>query len=122
MTYRTKIQGGQIVVPSRLRRLVGLVEGDPLVVKFEQGKLIVIAPGGRKKSQLKAARKQTPKQRREEFLQKLRNSAPAALKKIWGESERKGTNRITLHEINSEIAASRREKRQKLEAIARTTR
>jgi AbrB family looped-hinge helix DNA binding protein len=111
MTYRTKIQGGQIVVPSRLRRLAGLGEGDQLEVTFEQGRLILVGPGGRKAGQLKAAPKQTQRKRRGEFLQKLRTSAPAALKKIWAESARKGTDKITLREINSEIAASRREKR-----------
>jgi AbrB family looped-hinge helix DNA binding protein len=44
MTSRTKIQDGQIVVPSRLRRLAGLAEGDPLDVTFEQGKLVMVAP------------------------------------------------------------------------------
>jgi AbrB family looped-hinge helix DNA binding protein len=113
MTYRTKIQDGQIVVPSRLRRLAGLAEGDPLDVTFEQGKLTVMTPGRGKSRSVAAQPKKTEKQRRDEFLQKLRGSAPEALKKIWAESVRKGTGKITLREINSEIAAHRREKRQK---------
>jgi AbrB family looped-hinge helix DNA binding protein len=117
MTYRTKIQDGQIVVPSRLRRLAGLAEGDPLDVTFEQGKLTVMTPGRGKSRSVAAQPKKTEKQRRDEFLQKLRGSAPEALKKIWAESVRKGTGKITLREINSEIAAHRREKRQKQVAI-----
>ena len=47
MTYRTKIQDGQIVVPSRLRRLAGLAEGDPLDITVEQGKLVMVAANRR---------------------------------------------------------------------------
>lgn len=37
--------------------------------------------------------------------------APQWLEEIWAESERKGLDRITMREINREIAAYRREKR-----------
>src|ERR1035437_7649819 len=59
MTYRTKIQDGQIVVPSRLRRLAGLAEGDPLDVTFEQGKLVMVAPV--RSARTAPAPKSTPK-------------------------------------------------------------
>ena len=39
--------------------------------------------------------------------------APKWLKEIWAESRRKGTDKLTLREINAEIAAYRKEQRQK---------
>jgi hypothetical protein len=41
---------------------------------------------------------------------KLRDEAPAWLKETWASSERRGTNKITLREIDAEIAAVRRER------------
>lgn len=38
---------------------------------------------------------------------------PDALTEIWAESKRKGLNKLTMREINAEIAAYRREKRKK---------
>lgn len=38
---------------------------------------------------------------------------PEVLKEIWAESKRKGLNKLTMREINAEIAAYRREKRKK---------
>ncbi len=38
---------------------------------------------------------------------------PAILKAIWAESKRRGTNNLTMREINAEIAAARRERRKK---------
>jgi len=38
---------------------------------------------------------------------------PDVLKEIWAESKRKGLNKLTMREINAEIAAYRREKRKK---------
>jgi AbrB family looped-hinge helix DNA binding protein len=115
MTYRTKIQDGQIVVPSRLRRLAGLAEGDPLDVTVEQGKLVMVAPV--RSSRTVAAPRKTQKQQREEFLQKLRNSAPESLKRMWAQSKRNGTDKISMREINAEIAAHRKEERQKRDTI-----
>lgn len=38
---------------------------------------------------------------------------PEVLEEIWAESKRKGLNKLTMREINAEIAAYRREKRKK---------
>lgn len=38
---------------------------------------------------------------------------PAVLEAIWAESKRKGTNKITMRDINTEIAATRREQRKR---------
>ena|ERR1022692_2455118 len=118
MTYRTKIQDGQIVVPSRLRRLAGLAglaEGDPLDVTVEQGRLVMVAPV--RSSRTVAAPRKTQKRQREEFLQKLRNSAPESLKRMWAESKRNGTDKMSMREINAEIAAYRKEERLKRATI-----
>ena len=116
MTYRTKIQDGQIVVPGRLRRLAGLVEGDSLDITFESGKLILISKSrGLRSAGDRPSR--TRSQKREAFLQKLRDAAPQALKKLWAESQRKGLDRITQREINAEIAAYRKERRQRKQAV-----
>ena len=107
MTFRTKIQDGQIVVPSRLRRLAGLAEGDPLDVTVEQGKLVMIAPV--RSSRTVAAPRKTQKQQREEFLKKLRNSAPESMKRMWADSKRNGTDKMTTREINAIISEVRAE-------------
>ena len=36
---------------------------------------------------------------------------PKVLQEIWADSKRKGTDKLTMREINAEIAAYRREKR-----------
>ncbi|PYP82745.1 MAG: prevent-host-death family protein [Blastocatellia bacterium AA13] len=44
---------------------------------------------------------------------------PKVLQEIWADSKRKGANKLTMRQINAEIAAYRREKR-KNRAIARS--
>ena len=65
-----------------------------------------------------SASRKTAKQRREGFLKELRDSAPESLKRMWEESKRNGTDKISLREINAEIAASRKEERQKRKTAA----
>jgi hypothetical protein len=65
-----------------------------------------------------SAPKKTAKQLREGFLKEPRDSAPESLKRMWAASKRKGTDKISLREINAEIAASRKEERQKRETAA----
>jgi prevent-host-death family protein len=38
---------------------------------------------------------------------------PAWLKRLWAASERRGTNRLSMRQINAEIAAARREVRKR---------
>ena len=47
---------------------------------------------------------------RERFLKKLRDKAPAWLKETWASSERRGTDKLTMREIDAEIATMRRER------------
>jgi AbrB family looped-hinge helix DNA binding protein len=107
MTYRTKIQDGQIVVPGRIRRLAGLAEGDPVDVAVEQGKLVMVARV--RSSRTVAASRKIQKQQREEFVQKLRNTAPESLKRMWADSKRNGTDKMTTREINAIISEVRAE-------------
>jgi len=107
MTYRTKIQDGQIVVPSRLRRLAGLAEGDPLDITVEQGKLVMVAPV--RSPRAVATPRKTQKQQRDEFQQKLRDTAPESLKSMWAASKRNGTDKMTTREINAIISEVRAE-------------
>lgn len=76
--------------------------------------MIVVAKVGH--SRAAASSPKTSKGQREEFLRKLRDSAPEALKRMWEESRRNGTDKITMREINAEVAAHRREKRHEREA------
>lgn len=48
---------------------------------------------------------------RERFFKKLREEAPAWLKETWAASERRGTDKLTMRQIDAEIAAARRGRR-----------
>ncbi len=50
----------------------------------------------------------TGKAERARFFKKLRDEAPAWLKKTWAASKSQGTDKLTMREINAEIAAVRR--------------
>ena len=112
MTYRTKLQDGNIAVPIRLQQVAGLAEGEPLHITFEERRLVIERP----------ARRASSNRKREEFLDKLRESAPEALKRLWAESERKGLNKTTAREINSEIARHRKGKRRSLPPVSQPAR
>lgn len=58
------------------------------------------------------------KAERERFFKKLREDAPAWLKETWAASKRRGTDKLTMREINAEIAAVRRS-RKKIDQPAR---
>jgi hypothetical protein len=59
-------------------------------------------------------------QKREEFLRRLREAAPQALKQLWAESERKGLIQITPRQINAEIKMRREERRPAEPSFRRT--
>jgi hypothetical protein len=65
-----------------------------------------------------SAPRRTAKQRREGFLKELRASAPESLKRMWEASRRNGTDKMSMREINAEIAAYRKEARQKRKTTA----
>jgi hypothetical protein len=118
-----KIREGRIVVPTCLQRrrpaqcyvqrlMANISETVSMIVR--KGLRGTLENGAERRlkptlqAEARATRTESHRQRRDEFLQKLRDSAPEALKKIWTESERRGTDKITLREINSEIAAHRK--------------
>lgn len=80
----------QVVIPQSVRRQLGINRGDVLEAKVERGKL-TYSP----KILMERSREIAP--------------APPALKAIQKEAKRKGTNKLTMREINTEVAAVRRQ-------------
>jgi AbrB family looped-hinge helix DNA binding protein len=91
----------QIVIPQALREELGIHRGDVLEVLVERGRLTYIP---------KAAIDRVPesKAESERFFKKLRAEAPPWLKESWAGSKRRGTDKLTLREINQEVSAVRR--------------
>ena len=56
---------------------------------------------------------------REQFFKRLRDEAPAWMKDTWTASKRRGTDKLTMGEINSEIAAVRQRRAKKTKQSAR---
>lgn len=102
----------QVVIPQAIRQQLGINPGDILEAKVEHGQLtytpkavVGIIPGG------KSARAQ--------FFKELRAQAPAWLKETWAASKRRGTDRLTMREIDAEVAAVRRNRAKKAKHPAR---
>lgn len=91
MTVKDKYQ---VVIPRGVREQLGISRGDILEAKVERGKLTY-----------------TPKV----LIDRLRAIAPTppALKAMQEEAKRKGTDKLTMREINAEIAAVRRQQQRK---------
>lgn len=91
----------QVVIPQAIREKLGISRGDVLEAKVERGR-ITYTP--------KAVIDRIPagKAERERFLKKLREQAPAWLKETWVDSKRQGTDKLTMRQIDAEIAATRR--------------
>ena len=102
----------QVVIPPDIREKLGINAGDLLEAKVERGRLTFTPkaivnriPSG------KAARKR--------FFEQLRETAPDSIKQVWATSKRNGTDKMTMREINAEIAAYRRERAKKTDQPAR---
>ena len=97
----------QVVIPQAIREKLGISRGDVLEAKAERGR-ITYTP--------KTANGRSPgsKAERERFLKQLRAEAPAWLKETWAASKRRGTDKLTMREIDAEIAAVRRERAKKI--------
>lgn len=91
----------QVVIPQAIREKLGISRGDVLEAKVERGR-ITYTP--------KALIDRIPagKAERERFLKKLGEQAPAWLKETWADSKRQGTDKLTMRQIDAEIAATRR--------------
>ncbi len=102
----------QVVIPQALRKKLGISRGDLLEAKVERGR-ITYTP--------KAVIDRIPsgKAARERFLKQLRTEAPAWLKETWADSKRRGTDKLTMREINAEISAVRRGRAKKIKQPAR---
>ena len=94
----------QVVIPQAIRQKLGIGRGDVLEAKVERGRLtytpkIVIdrIPAG--------------KAERARFFKQLRDEAPTWLKETWAASKRRGTDKLTMRQIDAEISASRRERK-----------
>ena len=97
----------QVVIPQALRKKLGISRGDLLEAKVERGR-ITYTP--------KAVIDRMPsgKAARERFLKQLRAEAPAWLKETWADSKLRGTDKLTMREINAEISAVRRGRAKKI--------
>ena len=91
----------QVVIPRDAREKLGIARGDVLDVSVERGRLIYTP-----KSVID--RIPASKAERARFFKKLRDEAPAWLKEMWATSKRNGTDKITMREIDAEVAAVRR--------------
>ena len=102
----------QVVIPQAIREKLGISRGDVLEAKVERGRLTYIP---------KAIIDRMPsgKAAREQFFQQLRAEAPAWLKETWAASKRRGTDKLTMQEINAEIAAARPKRTKKTKQPAR---
>jgi AbrB family looped-hinge helix DNA binding protein len=102
----------QVVIPQAIREKLGISRGDVLEAKAERGR-ITYTP--------KTVIDRIPagKADRERFFKKLREDAPAWLKETWAASKRRGTDKLTMREINAEIAAVRRARTKKIDQPAR---
>lgn len=97
----------QVVIPQAVRKQLGINRGDVLEAKAERGKLIYtrksvidrVIPAG--------------KSERARFFKQLMDEAPEWLKSIQEASMRRGTGKLTMRQIDVEIAAARRERRTK---------
>ncbi len=96
----------QVVIPQTIREKLGINTGDVLEVKVERGR-ITYTP--------KAVIDRIPngKASREQFLKKLGTEAPAWLNESWASSNRRKTDKLTMREINTEVAAVRQKRAKK---------
>lgn len=91
----------QVVIPQSVRKELGIKTGDVLEAKVERGKLTYTR---------KAVIDRVPagKAARARFLKQLQDEAPEWLQSLWAASKRAGLDKMTMREIDAEIAAVRR--------------
>jgi len=91
----------QVVIPQALREQLGISRGDILEAKVERGRLTYTP-------KTVIDRIPTGKAERERFFKKLGEQAPPWLKETWESSKRQGTDKLTMRQINAEVAAARK--------------
>lgn len=95
-----------MTLPSRLRDAIGVAEGDLVEATVQRGK-IVLTP----KTVLD--RIPTGKTEQQRFFKQLRAEAPEWLKDVWAASKRRGTDKLTMRQINNIVAEVRQEQPKK---------
>jgi AbrB family looped-hinge helix DNA binding protein len=93
----------QVVIPRPVREQLGINRGDILEAKAERGKLTYTP---------KAVLDRIPANKAQQFFQQFREEAPEWLKASWEDAKRKGVDKLSMRQIDAEIAASRRERQQ----------
>jgi AbrB family looped-hinge helix DNA binding protein len=90
----------QVVIPQAIREELGISQGDVLEAKVEPGRLTYTP---------KAVIDRIPagKAERVRFFKKLSEQAPAWLQETWASSRRSGTDKLTMRQIDAEVAAVR---------------
>ena len=91
----------QIVIPQGLREALNINRGDLLEVRVERGKLTYTPKTVLDRIPAKRAQRQ-------QFFQQLREEAPAWLQDIWTSSRRRGTDKLTMRQINRIIEKARK--------------
>jgi len=96
----------QVVIPQGLRQQLGIGRGDLLEAKIERGKLTYVP---------KTVLNRVPKgaAERRQFFKLLRQQAPEWLKETWTASKRRGTDKLTIRQINDESAIANRQPKPK---------
>jgi AbrB family looped-hinge helix DNA binding protein len=91
----------QVVIPQAIREQLGISRGDVLEAKAERGRLTYTP---------KAVIDRIPagKAERQRFFKRLSEQAPGWLKETWAASKRHGTGKLTMKQIDAEVAAVRR--------------
>ena len=102
----------QVVIPRQLRQQLGINRGDLLEAKVERGKLTYTP-------KLVLDRIPSGKAEKQRFFRQLRQEAPDWLEDIWGASKRRGTDKLTMRQIDAEIAAARRARARKSKPSAK---
>ena len=85
--------------------LVGVADGDPVDITINQGRLILTPD----RPLIREPERKNRKHLLAEFA--------AGLAKLQRDAERRGSNRLTMRQINADIAAYRHEKRQPGQAV-----
>src|SRR5579872_4270648 len=96
----------QIGIPQGVREKLGINPGDLLEAKVERGKLTYTRKSIVDSDRIIPADRAA----RARFFKQLQADAPEWLTKIQRASKAKGTDKLTMREINAEIAAARRER------------
>jgi AbrB family looped-hinge helix DNA binding protein len=96
----------QVVIPQDVRRQLGISRGDLLEAKVERGKLTYIPKTVLNRVPANSAE-------RRQFFKQLRQQAPEWLKETWAASKRRGADKLSMRQINDEIAAAKRQPKPK---------